>query len=110
MSSTRKRVTIAALSAAALGIGVASAASLNGLTSSSLGAQDTVVASCDSNGVSLAYTNAYDATTGKYRTTSVTVSGIDAACANQSLSVTLKDSTGASIGAGSATVGGTSQA
>jgi hypothetical protein len=107
MSSTRKRVTAAVAGAAVLGLGVASAASLGGLSSASLGAGDQVVASCDGDGMAVAYTNAYDSVSGKYRTTSVTVSGIAAACAGQSMSVTLYDSTKASIGTGTATVGAT---
>jgi hypothetical protein len=109
MSSTRKRVAVAIVGASALGLGVASAASLGGLTTKSLGANDTVVASCDTDGMTVAYTNAYDSATGKYRTGSATISGIAAACNGQSLALTLRDSSGASLGAGSATVAGTSQ-
>jgi hypothetical protein len=109
-SSTRKRLTLALMGATALGAVVASAASLGGLTSSSLGANDTVVASCDIDGVAIAYTNAYDSASGRYRTTSVTVSGVAAACNGQNIAITLRDTGGASIGSGAATVTGTSQA
>ena len=95
---------------AAFGLVGAAAASLGGLGGQKLGADTGVVASCDTDGVTLAYTNAYDAVSGEYVVTDVTVSGINAACAGENMSVTLKDGTGASLGTGSATVGGTSQA
>jgi hypothetical protein len=109
MSAVRKRVTIAVVCASALGLGVASAATLGGLSSASLGANDTIVASCDTNGVSISYTNAYDAATGRYRTTGATVAGMATGCAGKKLSVTLRGAAGASLGSGTATVGGTSQ-
>jgi hypothetical protein len=95
---------------AAFGLVGAAAASLGGLGGQKLGADASVVASCDTDGVNLAYTNAYDPASGVYRVTGVTVSGIDAACAGETLSVTLKDSGGASLGTGSGTVAGASLA
>jgi hypothetical protein len=89
---------------AAFGLVGAAAASLGGLGGQKLGADDSVVASCDTDGVTLAYTNTYDPTTGVYRVTAVTVSGINTACNTESMSVTLKDSTGASLGTGTAVV------
>ena len=108
----RKRIAAAVIAGiAALGVVGASAASLGGITSNSLGADTAVVGSCDTDGVTLAYTNAYDATSGLYRTTSVTVSGINAACAGKALSLTLKDSAGASLANGTvASIVGTSAA
>jgi hypothetical protein len=105
----RKRIAVAILAgAAALGVVGASAASLGGITSNSLGADTAVVGSCDSDGVTLAYTNAYDAALGRYQTTSVGVSGIAATCAGKSLSLTLKDATGVSLGSGTvASIAGT---
>ncbi len=90
----RRRRIVAAIIAGAATLGVvgASAASLGGITSNSLGADTAVVGSCDTDGVTLAYTNAYDATLGRYQTTSVNVTGINAACAGKTLSLTLKDS------------------
>jgi hypothetical protein len=109
-SSTRKRLTIALVGATALGAVVASAASLGGLTSSSLGANDTIVASCDTDGMTIGYTNAYDSSTGKYRTSAATITGIAPACVGQSLSIVLRDAGGLSIGAGGgAVVAGPSQ-
>lgn len=74
----------------------AAAAGLGGLTSGGLAAGSTTVASCDTNGVSVAYT-----TIGG-NVTSVTVGGIsDPACEGGRLSITLK---GAGVGIGSGTV------
>ena len=106
----RKRIAASVIAGiAALGVVGASAASLGGITSNSLGADTAVVGSCDTDGVTLTYTNAYDATLGRYQTTSVGVTGIAAACAGKSLSLTLKDSGGVSLGAGTvASIVGTS--
>lgn len=106
-SSRRRRKAFAIIvPAALLGLVGAAAASLGGITSPSLGADVVVVASCDTDGVTLAYTNGYDAALGRYQTTSVAVSGINAACNTHAISVTLKDSSGASLGSGSSTVAG----
>ncbi|HPU38108.1 MAG TPA: hypothetical protein PLS63_00950 [Microthrixaceae bacterium] len=107
----RRLRTMLALPAAvaALGLATASAASLGGITSSSYGADVGVVSSCDTDGVTVAFTNGYDATLGRYQTTAVTVSGIAAACASKALALTLKDGSGASLGTGSvASISGTS--
>ena len=108
----RKRIAAAVIAGvAALGVVGASAASLGGITSNSLGADTAVVGSCQTTGVTLAYTNVYDATAGFYRTTSVTVSGIAAACAGTALALTLKDATGVSLANGTvASIVGTSAA
>lgn len=90
------------------GVVVASAASIGGVTTTGLAAGNTVVAACDTDGVAIAYTNAYDATTQIYRTTAVTVSGIAPACAGQTLGVTVSGASGASLAAATGTVSGTS--
>jgi hypothetical protein len=101
----KKRIAVAVLAAlTTLGVAGASAASLGGVTSNSLGADVGVVASCDTDGVTVAYTNVYDATAGAYKTTTVAVSGINTACNGKAISLTLKDATGAALGTGSGTV------
>lgn len=100
------------LAAAAIGVaafGAASAASLGGLASTSVGSNDTVVAACDTDGVAISYTTAYSASASKYQVTAVTISGVAAACATQTAAVTLKSSDGTSIGTGTAAVSGTTQ-
>ena len=101
------RLAIAAVALAAFG--AASAASLGGLTSTNVGSNDTLVASCDTDGVNITYTTAYDATASKYRVTSATVSGIAAPCIGQTLAVTVKNAVGTSLGSGSIVVTGGSE-
>jgi hypothetical protein len=104
-SSRRRKATLAVLLGfATTGVLAASAASLGGLSSKNLGADDTVVAACDANGVTVSYTTAYDALLGGYKVTSAVVAGIAPACNNQAISVTLRDGTGASLGTATGTV------
>ena len=96
---------------ASFGMIRAAAATLGGVTSTGLGADVSVVASCDTDGMATAFTNTYDSTLGRYQTTTVTVSGIAAGCSTKVLNLTLKDSTGASLGNGTvASISGTSAA
>ena len=81
----------------------ASAATLGGLTSTALGADQTVVASCDTDGIAMAYTNVYDATTNDYQTTAVTLSGVNAACSGKAFQLTLGDGV-AALGESTGTV------
>ena len=99
------------LAAAAVvsGVVVAAAASLGGITSDDLGADSSVVASCDTDGVSTSYTVVYDATDGRYEVTDVVVSGIAVACTGDTLDLTLTDVGHVSIGNGSLTIAGTSE-
>jgi hypothetical protein len=79
----------------------ASAATLGGITSKTLGADATTVASCDTDGVALAFTNAYVAASGTYQTTAIRLSGINPACAGKALSLTVRNASNAAIGTGS---------
>lgn len=100
-TNRRRRIAIAVIAGVGtFGFVGASAASLGGITGSSLGTDAAIIGSCDTNGVTLAYTNTYDATLGRYQTIGVTVNGIAATCAGKAMSVTVKDSTGASLGSG----------
>jgi hypothetical protein len=101
----KKRVLIALLAGFVVFAGVfAMAATLGGITSSAVGADDTVVAACDSDGVSVSYATAWDAGDDRYEITSVTVAGVSDACDGQTLSVSLTDSTGTQIGSGSTAI------
>ena len=108
-SRARRGTVVAGLAGVvAFGAAFASAAGV-GVSSGSLGAGVTLVASCDGDGVTLGYPTAYDAASGTYKTATVTVSGIAAACAGKKLDVTLKNAAGASLGTGSvAAIAGTS--
>jgi hypothetical protein len=99
-------MTVALLAGVSIaGIAGASAASLGTVTSGSLGSASSVVASCDTDGVSLSYVTQF--TGGAYRVTSVTVSGVNAACDKQTGSVTLLDKNGNTLGSGSTTADAT---
>jgi len=101
----RKRTGIAVLAALLVFGGVlAMAASLGGITSSKVGADNVAVAACDTDGVSTSYTSAWDATDERYEISSVTVSGVSDVCDGQTLSVSMTDSTGAQIGSGSTAI------
>ena len=75
------------------------AASLGGITSGDLGADDGIVASCDTNGVTTSYTSAYSATgTAGYKVDDVTVGGISDNCDGQTMTVTLSGASDAELG------------
>ncbi len=81
------------------------AASLGGITGGTLGADDAVVASCDTNGVTVGYATAYNTSgTDGYKVASVTVGGIDDACDGLDIGVVLTDSAGTSLESVSGTV------
>ena len=101
-----KRILLGLLAGAmAFSMVIGMAASLGGLTSSNLGADDAAVASCDTNGVTSSYTTAYSGTgTAGYKVNNVVVGGIADACDGDSISVSLTGSGGASLGEQTATV------
>jgi hypothetical protein len=80
-----------AAGAAAFAAVAASAATLGGLTSTSLGAETTVVAACDTDGVTLDYTTALSGT--DYKVTAISLGGVNAACANKAVKISLSDGT-----------------
>jgi hypothetical protein len=101
----RKRTGVAFLAALLVFGGVlAMAASLGGITSNGVGADNAAVAACDTDGVSTSYTTAWDATDERYEISSVTVSGVADGCDGQTLSVSMTDSTGAQVGSGSVAI------
>ena len=101
----KRRLLIAILAGLLVFAGVfAMAASLGGITSNQVGADNTAVASCDTNGVTTSYATGWDATDKRYEITSVTVGGVNDACDGETLSVSLTDSTGAQIGSGSVAI------
>ncbi len=78
----------------------AMAASLGGITGSTVGADNTAVGSCDTDGVTTSYATSWDATDKRYEVTTVTVAAVNDVCDGKSLSVSLTDTTGAQIGTG----------
>ena len=101
----RKRTMIAILAGLLVFASVfAMAASLGGITSNDVGADNTAVASCDTNGVTTAYVTGWDATDKRYEVTSVTVGGVNDACDGDNLSVSLTNAAGDQIGSGTLTM------
>ena len=100
------RRTIAAVVAGftVFGAVFASAASLGGITSGNVSADNAAVASCDTDGVTTAYTTSWDGTDDRYEVTSVTVSGIANACDGRTLSLSLTDASNNQIGTGSVAI------
>jgi len=97
----RSRRTLLALLGGVLtfAVVVGMAASLGGLTSTGLGADDAVVASCDTDGVTTSYTSVYNMTgTAGYKVDDVTVGGINDACDGDSMTVTLTGAANADLG------------
>ena len=96
-----KRTLIAVTAGLAVfGSVFAMAASLGGITGSTVGADNTTVASCDTDGVTTSYATSWDATDKRYEVTTVTVAAVSDVCDGKSLSVSLTDTTGAQIGTG----------
>lgn len=86
-----KRAALALLAGVSIaGIAGASAASLGGLTAASLGSDDSVVATCDSDGITIGYTTAYNAAVQKYQVTAVNFTAVNAACSLKAASVSLR--------------------
>ena len=105
--SNRRRM-FAMLAVACSGMASASAASLGGLGGRSLGADRGVVASCDTNGVTLVkgpivFTPAMNA----FTMSTFSVRTIAAACRGRTLFLTLRDPSNVAIATISAAVGGT---
>jgi hypothetical protein len=93
MASARRKSAAVALAVIGIaGLSLASAAQL-GLTSASVGAGSTVVASCDTDGIAVGYTNAYNTTTNKYDVSGVTLTGVNAACNGLKYKIQLQQGT-----------------
>ena len=97
MSANKKKFLAVGAAVVAFGAMAASAATLGGLNSASLGADATVVASCDTDGVSLAYTNAFDPASSTYKTTAVELADVAAACEGKQFQLTLSGAAGSLV-------------
>ncbi len=108
----RRRLLAAAVSVAVAGtVAVASAATLGGINSTSLGADQAEITSCESDGVRVEsltrFEPAADSGRGAYVVDRVKVSDIARACDGQTLSVTLVGASGAALSEASATLAAT---
>ena len=89
MKRTHRQLVAVLAGLAATGIVGASASGLGGIKPSLLGADTGTVSSCDSDGVDVAYTTSYNPTTNLIQIDTVTVSGVNAACAGLRYEVVL---------------------
>jgi hypothetical protein len=95
----------AALAAMAVFAAVsASAATLGGITSQDVGADNVTVVSCDTDGVTTNFATAYDSTTAAYEVTTVTVGSIADTCNGLTMKVTLSGAANASLAEQTVTV------
>lgn len=100
----RKKLTAIVLAVLAFSMIAASAASLGGITTADLGADTALIAACDADGIAADFTVSFSG--GEYQTNTVVISGIDATCLGQEISVTLLDGTGTSLGSAAPSVVG----
>jgi hypothetical protein len=101
-NTRRRRATGLVVAVLAFTAVMASAASLGGVSAGSLGADTAVIASCDTDGVTLAY-GGYSLSGNAYRVGSVAVGSINAACNGKAIRVSLTDGTN-SLGEATGTV------
>lgn len=88
-----KRIILATgAGVAAFAAVTASAATLGGLDSTTLGADASVVASCDTDGITVTYTTAWSA--GSYKVDGVVLGGVAPACATGDVKITLRGAGG----------------
>ena len=90
----RKRLTAIVLAVLVFSLIAASAATLGGITSAGVGADTTVVAACDSDGVDVDYTYSYSVALNGYEIDTVDVSDIADACYDSGYQISLTISNG----------------
>lgn len=96
-----KRTLVAVLAGLSVfGGAFAFAATLGGITTASVGANNVAIAACDTDGVNTTYTSAWDATDKRYEVSQVTVSGVSDSCDGQTMKVSLTDSADAQLSEG----------
>lgn len=101
----KKKIFVGAVLGTAVFAGVfASAASL-GVSTETLGAGGTSVASCDTDGVKATYATAYDSTVPGYKVSTITVTGIADTCKNLSYKIQATKTDGTALTAASGTLG-----
>jgi len=101
-----KRLLLALLfGSCAYAIAFASAATIGTVTDSGVGAGNTVIASCDTDGVNTAYGYTYSASAPVgYNVTTVNVTSINTACNGKNISVTVAKSDGSTPATGTGVV------
>lgn len=97
-----KRAVTALLAGGAVFAGATAFAASLTVNGNNLGAGTSpTIAACDTDGVSVAYTIAWDATDNRYEVATAKVTGIDAACATEKVQLTLQTDAPAFVNAAS---------
>ena len=100
-----KRLALALLfGSCAYAIAFASAATIGTVTDAGIGSGNTVIASCDTDGVNTAYGFAYSASTPGYNATTVSVTNINTACNGKTISVTVAKGDGSTPATGTGAI------
>lgn len=102
----RKPILSLVTGAIAFSTAIAFAASLT-VSSTSLGAGNAAVASCDTDGIAVAYSPTYDAALPGFKVSSVSLSNIAAGCAGRTVNVEVVNGSNVSLANGSLTIAGT---
>ena len=84
-----KKLLAVVLMATTLDVFTTSALGLSELSSTGWGTNGSLVVACDPDGMSVSYTNVYNATAGTYVTTAVSLSGIHSSCEARTYHITL---------------------
>ncbi len=92
----RRKLTAVILAVLVFSLIAASAASLGGISTDNLGAETDVVASCDSDGITVGFTTTFNG--GEFEVQTVDITGIAPACVGQDISVELFDASDVSLG------------
>ena len=94
----RRKLTAVVLAVLVFSLIAASAASLGGITSSNIGADTTVVASCDNDGINATWgTVTYDTGTGRYVVTGLVLDGIHDDCVGRTAGITVTNDAGDTV-------------
>lgn len=88
-SKRKRRILLVLLTAVG-----AYAASLGGVRADDLGAENEVIASCDSNGIDVEYLSTFHRPSGQYRVEEVTVRNVSVECDGRPYQLTLFDGDG----------------
>jgi hypothetical protein len=99
MNKHRKLALAVLASITIAGIAGASASSLGGIGSASIGSDDAITASCQTtpSSIKVTYNTSYNSTAGRYDVGTVTFSGVDTACNGLKASLVLADAAKASL-------------
>lgn len=105
MKNVRTKMIAVFAGIAVTGIASAAAAGLGGLDTGSVGAENDIIAACQTSGaIDVAFETSYDSTTAGFLVDAVDLSAVDAACDGQAIEIVLTDASDVEIANGSGTL------